>query len=145
MTAATAEAPRPAVIEESLATKILRVLGKAPVHILLVVIGLLWLVPTIGLFITSLLAPEDFQEKGWWQIFSEPGNLTFSNYEAVFDNDALMEALDHDRAHRGGGNRAPHPHRGLRRLRVRLARVPGPRLDLHPRDRAAGRAASRWR
>jgi alpha-glucoside transport system permease protein len=93
MTAAAAEAPRPAVIEESLATKILRVLGKAPVHILLVIVGFFWLVPTIGLFITSLLAPEDFQEKGWWQIFSEPGNLTFDNYEAVFDNDAIVDAL----------------------------------------------------
>jgi alpha-glucoside transport system permease protein len=93
VTAATAEAARPAVIEESLATKILRVIGKAPVHIILLIVGVLWLVPTFGLFITSLLAPEDFQQKGWWQIFSEPGNLTFDNYEAVFDNDAIVDAL----------------------------------------------------
>jgi alpha-glucoside transport system permease protein len=93
VTAATAEAAPPAVIEESLAAKILRVIGKAPVHLILVIVGLLWLVPTIGLFITSLLAPEDFQQKGWWQIISEPGNLTFENYEAVFDNDAIVDAL----------------------------------------------------
>ena len=93
MTAATAEAGQPAVIEEPVSAKLLRVLGKTPVHVLLVVVGLLWLVPTIGLFITSLLAPEDFQEKGWWQVFTEPGNLTFRNYEAVFDNDAIIDAL----------------------------------------------------
>jgi alpha-glucoside transport system permease protein len=93
VTAATAEAARPAVIEETTAARILRVLAKAPIHLLLLVVGILWLVPTIGLFITSMLAPEDFQEKGWWQILSEPGNLTFANYERVFDNDAIMEAL----------------------------------------------------
>jgi alpha-glucoside transport system permease protein len=93
MTAATAEAARPTVIEESVAAKFLRYLAKTPVHILLLVVGILWLVPTLGLFITSMLAPEDFQEKGWWQVFSQPSNLTFENYERVFDNDAIMEAL----------------------------------------------------
>jgi alpha-glucoside transport system permease protein len=94
MSVATAEAPgRVPVIEESTAARIVRVVGKAPVHLLLVVVALMWLVPTFGLFITSLLAPEDFQEQGWWQIFTETSKVTFSNYEAVFDNDAFVDAL----------------------------------------------------
>ena len=40
---------------ESTATKIVRYVSKAPVYIVLVFLGLLWLVPTIGLFFTSLL------------------------------------------------------------------------------------------
>ena len=36
--------------------------------------ALLWLVPTIGLFVTSLLAPEDFQGHGWWQVFTAAGH-----------------------------------------------------------------------
>ena len=60
MTAAAAEArvgaPRS---HESVAARILRILGKAPVHLILVLVGLLWLVPTLGLLLTSLLAPED--------------------------------------------------------------------------------------
>jgi alpha-glucoside transport system permease protein len=82
-----------AVERESLATKILRVLGHAPVHLLLLAVGILWLVPTIGLLLTSLLAPTDFQEQGWWQIVSEPSKLTFQNYEEVFDNDPIMDSL----------------------------------------------------
>ena len=39
--------------------RILRVLAKAPIQILLVVIGLFWLVPTIGLFVISLMDPAD--------------------------------------------------------------------------------------
>jgi alpha-glucoside transport system permease protein len=78
---------------DTLAAKILRVLGRAPVHFVLIAIGLLWLVPTLGLLFTSLLAPTDFQEQGWWQVFSEPSKLTFQNYEEVFDNDPIMESL----------------------------------------------------
>ena len=44
--------------------------------ILLVILsGSLWLVPTIGLFLTSLLSPEDYSSGGWWQVFSEPSKL----------------------------------------------------------------------
>ena len=83
----------PPAKDERLSARILRFLGRAPVHIVLVVIGLLWLVPTLGLFLTSLLSPGDFGDKGWWQLFSEPSKVTFANYEAVFDNDAIISAL----------------------------------------------------
>jgi len=81
------------VARDTVAARILRVLGKAPVNFLLIAVGLLWLVPTLGLLFTSLLAPTDFQERGWWQIFSAPSKLTFQNYETVFDNDPIMESL----------------------------------------------------
>jgi len=54
----------PQVVEESVARKILRVLAKAPVHLLLVFIGVLWLIPTIGLFLTSLMSPADISAGG---------------------------------------------------------------------------------
>src|ERR687892_50727 len=57
MATATAEARgRPVVIEESLAARILRVLGKAPIHVILVVVGLFWIVPSIGLFAISIMS-----------------------------------------------------------------------------------------
>jgi alpha-glucoside transport system permease protein len=94
VTGATATASTPApVVEESAATKILRVLGKAPIQLLLVVVGLLWLVPTFGLLITSLLAPETFTTGGWWQVFSKPSLLTFENYRNLFDNNAITHSL----------------------------------------------------
>jgi alpha-glucoside transport system permease protein len=57
------------------------------------VVGLLWLVPTFGLLITSLLSPVDFQVKGWWQIFSAPHKLTWSNYDAIFHNSTILHSL----------------------------------------------------
>lgn len=94
MATATAEATAPPpVVEEVVAPKILRFLGKTPVHIFLIVLALFWLVPTFGLLVTSLLSPTDITSGGWWQVFSEPSKLTFENYQAIFDNNAITSAL----------------------------------------------------
>jgi alpha-glucoside transport system permease protein len=78
---------------EAARSRFLRLLGRSPVHVLLVVLGLLWLVPTVGLFLTSLLSAEDYLEGGWWQVFSEPSKLTFENYSAIFDNEVITSSL----------------------------------------------------
>ena len=70
-----------------------RFLASTPVHILLVIVGLLWLVPTIGLFLTSLLSAEDYLEGGWWQIIKEPSKFTFENYSAIFHNETITSSL----------------------------------------------------
>ena len=93
MATAAAEVRRAPVVEESLATRIIRVAGKAPVHFLLVLVGLLWLVPTLGLFLTSLFLPTDINSLGWWEIFSKPSLATFQNYQDVWDNPAIHSAF----------------------------------------------------
>jgi alpha-glucoside transport system permease protein len=57
------------------------------------VIGLLWLVPTIGLFVTSILPQSEITTEGWWKIFAHPSLATFSNYSALFHNAGLTSAL----------------------------------------------------
>ena len=78
---------------ESPATRILRAIAKTPVNLVLAAVGVLWLIPTIGLFITSILPASAFASKGWWQIFSHPSEATFSNYSALFHNQGLITAL----------------------------------------------------
>jgi alpha-glucoside transport system permease protein len=78
---------------ESVATRILRILGKTPVYLLLVFIGLLWLVPTLGLLFTSLLAPAEIGRTGWWHVVSQPSLATLDNYRALFENDAITSAI----------------------------------------------------
>jgi alpha-glucoside transport system permease protein len=77
----------------SAAARIGRFAAKAPMQILIAAIGLLWLVPTLGLFLTSILPAADFTTKGWWQIFSKPSEATFHNYRMVFHNHAIMHSL----------------------------------------------------
>jgi alpha-glucoside transport system permease protein len=86
-------AERVAVVEETRGARFVRILTRTPVHFLLAFIGLLWLMPTLGIFLTSLLAPADFNEKGWWRIISEPSKATWENYDAVFSNDTITSAL----------------------------------------------------
>src|ERR671924_1239061 len=93
MAVAEVPVPRAPVVEESMSARILRIVGKAPVHLVLVIVGLLWLVPTFGLFFTSLLAPADINAGGWWQVFSEPSLTTFQSYRDIFDNETIMDAL----------------------------------------------------
>lgn len=85
--------PEVVVIRESTASRILRVVAKTPVHIFLIVVALFWMVPTAGLFLVSLMDPADFNNVGWWKVVSDPGLATFSNYKAVFQNDAITDSL----------------------------------------------------
>ncbi len=94
-TAAPIEAPvtTAAVTSESMSSRIVRLLTKAPVYLLLAFIGLLWLVPTLGLFFTSLLPPSIIGTAGWWEILSSPSVATLDNYEAILDNKAITSAI----------------------------------------------------
>jgi alpha-glucoside transport system permease protein len=84
------EAPAP---RESVAAKILRVLAKSPVNIVLIVVGLLWLVPTFGLFITSLMAPADYNNFGWWKVISHPSLATWENYSELINHTDIPSSL----------------------------------------------------
>jgi alpha-glucoside transport system permease protein len=92
MTAATAEVQGP-VSEEKFSTKLVRFLSKAPIQILLVVVGILWLVPTVGLFLTSLFSPTDINTLGWWEIFSKPSLATLDNYREIWHDQSIRSAF----------------------------------------------------
>ncbi len=90
MSVAEIEVPR---LEESLATRIARVAGKAPVHLVLVLVGLLWLVPAFGLLLTSLMSADEISAGGWWRVFSKPSILTFESYRKIFENETITHSL----------------------------------------------------
>jgi hypothetical protein len=75
MASVAAELPVP---RPSVASRLGHVVVKAPVNLVLAVIGLLWLVPTIGLFLTSILPASVSGTEGWWKIFSHPSVATFA-------------------------------------------------------------------
>jgi alpha-glucoside transport system permease protein len=93
MATAAAEAGRAPAGGETVAARILRVLGSAPVHLVLIFVGLLWLVPTLGLFLTSLFSATDINQTGWWEIFSKPSLATFQNYRDIWNDDSIRSAF----------------------------------------------------
>jgi alpha-glucoside transport system permease protein len=78
---------------EPTAARIIRFLGRTPMYLLLTFLGLLWLVPTIGLFFTSLLEPAVIGTTGWWEILSTPSLGTLENYREILENDEITSAL----------------------------------------------------
>jgi len=92
MTAATETVRLPAR-REPVSAKIVRSVGKLPLQIFLAVVALLWLVPTIGLFITSIQPSSEIATSGWWKLFSHPSQATFSHYSDHFHNAGLTAAL----------------------------------------------------
>ncbi|HTX69178.1 MAG TPA: carbohydrate ABC transporter permease [Thermoleophilia bacterium] len=78
---------------KSVAHRLTRVLSRAPLNILLLIIGVFWLVPTLGLFFTSLIVPDQISSVGWWKIFAQPSLATLENYRHVFADRSIMSAL----------------------------------------------------
>ncbi|MEV4616434.1 carbohydrate ABC transporter permease [Kitasatospora sp. NPDC049258] len=50
--------------------------------LLVIVVTVLWTIPTFGLLITSLRPKQDVASSGWWEVFVHP-DLTLSNYHTV--------------------------------------------------------------
>jgi len=93
VTTAELEAQAPGAREETTSARLVRYLSKTPVYLFLAFLGLLWLVPTLGLFFTSLLQPSVVGTSGWWEILSEPSLGTLDNYREILDNEAITSAL----------------------------------------------------
>ena len=55
---------------------------RAPIHVALIVIAVLWLIPTIGLAITSFRPRPDIASSGWWTVVTHP-HFTLHNYGLV--------------------------------------------------------------
>ncbi|MCS0602563.1 carbohydrate ABC transporter permease [Streptomyces sp. LP11] len=78
---------------ESLGARIAGRLGGGLVRVFLILVGLFWLVPTIGLLISSLRAPEDMSASGWWTALTKPSQLTVDSYQKLLENGDITHSL----------------------------------------------------
>ena len=60
---------------------------------MLALIAIFWLIPTTGLFITSILTPSDAAEGHWWKFVTKPSTWTLENYANMFENEGITHAL----------------------------------------------------
>jgi alpha-glucoside transport system permease protein len=67
-------------------------LGKAGVRIALVIITVLWSLPTVGLLVSSFRSNAAVRSSGWWDAIVHPfetAQWTVNNYVSVLDADGL--------------------------------------------------------
>ncbi|MBA4860322.1 carbohydrate ABC transporter permease [Streptomyces sp. PSKA54] len=79
--------------QRSLGSRIADVLSGGFVRVFLIVVGLFWLVPTIGLLLSSLRTPADMSSSGWWKVLSQPSQITFDSYQRLLENDTITGSL----------------------------------------------------
>ncbi|MCX4550751.1 carbohydrate ABC transporter permease [Streptomyces sp. NBC_01387] len=79
--------------KEPLAARIAARAGGSVMRVFLVLVGLFWLMPTIGLLLSSLRGSSDIAASGWWKIFTAPSQLTFDNYAKILDNKVITDSL----------------------------------------------------
>jgi alpha-glucoside transport system permease protein len=76
-----------------LGARIVGRLGGAAVNVLVVLVGMFWLLPTVGLFVESLRRPADNAATGWWTVLTRPGELTIENYVGLLGNGKIIGSL----------------------------------------------------
>jgi alpha-glucoside transport system permease protein len=84
--------PRVKEKERSATERLVGFLNKTPVHIALVLIALIWLIPTVGLLVTSFRPREDIQVTGWWESFLQ-FRFTLENYSEVLNSQGMLPAF----------------------------------------------------
>ena len=71
--------------EATISQRLVRFIGRTPVHLALLGIAVIWLVPTVGLAITSIRPRAEIQSTGWWTTFTDFA-FTLHNYDLVLNN-----------------------------------------------------------
>jgi alpha-glucoside transport system permease protein len=71
--------------------RMVRALTRTPLHIVLIGISLLWLVPTVGLALTSFRKPPAIASSGWWHSLTQ-WDWTLKNYDDVINATGMGHA-----------------------------------------------------
>lgn len=77
----------------SLKEKLIALLERRAVPVVLAIVGLFWLIPGLGLFITSLRPVAKYAESGFWDALLHPGQLTLENYVGLIGDPSLLKSL----------------------------------------------------
>jgi alpha-glucoside transport system permease protein len=66
------------------------------VRITIIVVVIIWLIPTIGVLVTSFRPEQNVDTTGWWTVFAHPfraGEWTLDNYRDTLDAGGFSNAL----------------------------------------------------
>jgi alpha-glucoside transport system permease protein len=78
---------------QSVAARLAARTAGGALRVFLVLVALFWLMPTVGLLLSSLRDPADISADGWWKVFTAPAQLTTANYAAILDNETITGSL----------------------------------------------------
>lgn len=69
--------------------RLIRAVRKGPVHAAILTTCAIWLVPSLGLLVSSFRPAHEVATTGWWTAFTAPFEFTLQNYEQVLNRRGL--------------------------------------------------------
>ncbi|MDT0343030.1 carbohydrate ABC transporter permease [Streptomyces sp. DSM 44938] len=77
----------------SLVSRLASLAAGGGVRVILVVLAVVWLLPTAGLFASSFRDSRDIASTGWWEVLTDFDQLTWQNYDALINNDNFTSSI----------------------------------------------------
>ncbi len=67
--------------------------SRLPLHLVIVLLMVVWLIPTIGLLVNSFRPPASLTQSGWWTAIFSPAQFTLDNYAHVLAQSNIGEGF----------------------------------------------------
>ena len=84
---------RPAAGEHSTLFHLEQFLQRTPIHIAIVIISLIWMVPTVALLVSSFRPANLVATTGWWTAFQTPFNFTLDLYRQALGSAGMGQSF----------------------------------------------------
>jgi alpha-glucoside transport system permease protein len=68
-------------------------LRRGPLHLAILIICLIWMIPTVGLLVSSFRPPALVSTTGWWMAFTPPFIFTLENYQRVLTTNNMAQSF----------------------------------------------------
>jgi alpha-glucoside transport system permease protein len=71
----------------------MRALRRAPLHLVILFITLIWFIPSLGLLVSSFRPAREIASTGWWTVVDPPVNLTTELYEEALTSRNMADSF----------------------------------------------------